>query len=472
VRINLVILRIDGQAQTDGQFMPVIGKIPLRRDAIFDSGVYESTKSVLLDRAQDLGYFNFQFTTSTVRVSRQQLTADIELIADSGPRFTFGKILFDQNIFSDTFLNRWVPFKEGDPYESGQVGELTQNLQNSGYFDSVRVLPQRDRRYGTTVPVQVLLARKDNNQVGIGLGFATDTKFRTKLTWSKPLINRQGHSADAELGLSRVLQNVSFSYRIPRRNQPLYNYWGVEYGLQNEEVEGTESFLSTLNFQRVRRMNSLWTESVFVRWERETSTVGGIKERTDLVLPGVSYTRSRSKGSPFPVWGQATTFSFEYGSRELLSTIDFYKSEVDFKYLRAVTERNTLILSLQYGAISTNDFTRVPASQRFFAGGDRSIRGFSYRQVSPRNPDGDAIGGRYLEIASLEYNYRFRDRWSVALFADGGRAFNQFDEAYSVGAGFGIRWQSPVGPFRIDLAKPLRDDDDDVRVHLSLGPDI
>ena len=471
-RVNVLNLRIDGAAQIDAGYMPVIGKIPLRKNAIFNSGDYEASKSVLIDAAQDRGYFDFVFTTNTVRVSRLQLTADIDLIADSGDRYIFGPLRFDQEIFSEVFLSRWAPFKEGDPYESSKLAELTQNLQSSGYFANVRVVPQRDRRYGKTVPVQVSLGRRDDNQIGIGLGFATDTGPRTKLTWSKPLINKAGHSAEAELGLSEVRQNVSFAYRIPRRHQPLTNYWGIEYGLQREDIDDTESFLSTLNFQRARRTPSEWLESVFIRWERERSTIGDVDDETDLVLPGFSYNRSRSRGKPFTTWGQSTSFQFLYGSRELLSSIDFYKSVFSFKYLTAISKRNTLIASVQYGAISTNDFNRTPTSQRFFAGGDRSIRGFGFRDVSPRNSAGDAVGGRYLELSSLEYSYRFLDLWSVALFVDAGRAFNNFDHAYSVGAGVGIRWQSPVGPFRLDLATPVSEDDQNVRIHLSLGPDL
>jgi len=128
---------------------------------------------------------------------------------------------------------------------------------------------------------------------------------------------------------------------------------------------------------------------------------------------------------------------------------------------------------LQYGAIHSNDYDRVPTSQRFFAGGDRSIRGFQFRDLSPRNSDDEAVGGRFLEVLSLEYNYRFLDRWSGALFADAGRAFNSFSAPYSVGVGAGIRWQSPVGPFRIDIATPVSEDNrDGVRVHISLGPDL
>ena len=473
VRINSVILRIDGEAQIDAGYMPVLGRIPLQKNAVFNSGNYESAKSILIDAAQDRGYFDFRFTTNTVNVSRLNLTADIKLIADSGSRYTFGQIRFEQDIFSDSFLNRWIPFTSGDPYVSGQLAELTQNLQNSGYFSSVRVLPQRDRRYGTSVPVRVILERRDNNQVGIGIGFATDTGPRTKFTWAKPLINRAGHSAEAELGISKVRQNASFSYRIPRENQPLYNYWGIEYGLQNEEIDEIGSFLSTLNFQRVRRFGSQWNESIFLRWEREVSTISDVESRTDLLLPGISYSRSRSRGSPFVTWGQSSHFQFMAGSRKAWSTIDFYKTMFSFKYLRAVSERNTFIVAVQYGAIQTNDFTRVPTSQRFFAGGDRSVRGYAYREVSPRNPAGDSVGGRYLEVSSIEHNFRLTDKWSLATFIDAGRAFNNFSAGYSVGAGAGIRWHSPVGPFRLDIGVPIDDPDSSgFRVHLSLGPDL
>ncbi|MFK7856058.1 MAG: autotransporter assembly complex family protein [Granulosicoccus sp.] len=473
VLVNELTLTIEGDANDDPAFNRVLAELPLLEGSIFISDDYEASKAALIDQAQDLGYFEFAFSKNEVRVSRRRLTADVNLVAQSGPRYTFGDILFDQSVFTDTFLNRWVPFEPGAPYESGLIGELTQNLQNSGYFQSVRVLPLQDRRYGKTIPVKVDLTRKDNNQVGIGVGFATDTLFRTKFTWGRPLINRRGHSAEAGIGFSRDTQNASIAYRIPRRNEPLYNYWGIEYGLKNDQEGDTESFLSTLNFQRVSRTTSQWTESLFLRWERERFTAGGLEETTDLILPGVSYSRSRSRGSPFPVWGQAISFQLMGGSSRVLSTIDFLKTVGTFRYLRALSDRNTVIGAVQYGAIQSNDYPRVPVSQRFFAGGDRSVRGFSFKDLSPRDTDGEAIGGRYLEVLNLEYNYRFLDRWSGALFVDAGRAFNSFDTGYSVGAGFGVRWQSPVGPFRIDFATPISDNDGDgVRVHLSLGPDL
>jgi len=450
----------------------------LAKGNVFVSSNYEAAKSALLNRAQELGYFDFEFTSAEVRVSRRAYSADIKLQASAGQRYNFGQILYRQRTFSDVFMNRWAPFAEGDPYQASLIGELTQNLQSSGYFSSVRVRPLVDPRYKDIVPVTVDLTQQDQNQISVGIGYSTDTEFRTKLTWGRPLINSRGHSAEFGISVSRYIQSASFSYRIPRDTRPLFNYWGIEYGIRNEQlrnqvVDDSDSFNSTLNFQRVTRTSKDWNESIFLRWERERFDIGGVESETDLVMPGISYSRSRSKGQPFPEWGQALSFQIMGGSKDALSTIDILKAVGRFRYLRAVSNRNTLIATLQYGAIRSNNYDLVPLSQRFFAGGDRTVRGYRFKDISPRNLKGDPVGGRYLEVMSAEYNYRFVDRWSGALFVDAGRAFNNFDDSYSVGAGFGLRWLSPVGPFRIDLGIPINsDNDDDYRIHLSLGPDL
>ena len=481
VRIRSTDIQINTLESDNPDFAAISKQVSerLAEGKIFVSAEYESAKASILSVAQTIGYFDFEYTQTQVRVSRRNNTADISIVASSGERFSFAGVLFKQQTFSKTFMQRWVPFVEGDPFEASLIGELTQNLQNSGYFSSVRVRPLLDPRYGQTVPIVVDLKQREQNQVGLGIGYSSDTDLRGKLTWGKPLINSHGHSAEAGLSLSRDQQSASFAYRVPRSKEPLYNYWSAEYGLRNENDGDFNSFLSTLNFQRVRRSSRNWTESLFVRWERETFDTGGVEQSTDLVLPGFSYSRSRSKGEPFPTWGQSTSLQLMGGSTRFLSTIDFLKVVGRFRYLNEFAEKSTFIGTIQYGVIQAHDsarednYERVPASQRFFAGGDRTIRGFAFRDVSPRNDEGIAVGGRYLEVINLEYNYRFRDRWSAALFTDAGRAFDTFDTGYSVGAGFGVRWQSPVGPFRIDIATPISDNDgNDVRVHLSLGPDL
>ncbi len=476
VKVQTLNVNITGPAREDKDFMAALAETPLKPGDIFLSADYESIKGNYVNAAQKLGYFDLDFPVSKVSVSRRTLSADITLEVASGPRYTFGKVVFDETAFSNEFLERWLTFAPGEPFDTNQVGELTSNLRNSGYFDGVRVIPQRDERYGKTVPIQVSMTKKDENLVGVGIGFATDVGPRFSLSWEKPLINRSGHSASVDLQLSEPRQSIGFEYKIPRKRQPLTNYYGIKAGLLNEDFDDDtpEYFKSTVAIQRVSRTKSDFEQSIFLRWERERSTISDVEDTVNLVLPGISYARSRAQGRPYTIWGQSESFSIYGGSDQALSSIDFFKTTFKFRYLRSFLGRkNTFIGSVGLGWIESNDFTRVPASQRFFAGGDRSVRGFKYRDISPIDLDGDPVGARYLEEFSVEYNRRIYDRWRWAVFVDAGRAFNTYDTGYSAGAGGGIRWESPVGPVRLDLATPISSGDgNDVRLHLSIGPDL
>ncbi len=472
VKISQLIVIIEGDARIDGEFMPVIGQIPLRRNKIFRHDDYEKAKDILFDRGQDRGYFDMEFKKSQVRISRKKNTAEVHIQVDSDDRYTFATVEFKSDYFSDEFLRNYVPFEYGDPYESASLAELTRDMQNTGFFGTVKVIPIRGDLFGQQVPIRVEVERRTKNLVGVGVGFATDTSYRGKLTWNKPLVNKRGHSFDAELGVSTINQNLSFQYRVPRNNNPLYNFWSFETGILNEEVEEQRSFLSTVNIQRIRRTKRDWTESLFIRWERERYELGDQRDRINLLLPGFSYAKNRSTGFPFPVKGYSVLATFFGGLEGLGSDINFHKSVVNFKYLKSISKRDTFIVSAQYGAISASEFSRVPTSQRFFVGGDRTIRGFPFRTLSPVNDENEAIGGRYQEVVGIEYNRRFKDKFAFALFTDAGRAFNNFDAAYQVGAGFGLRWYSPVGPFRIDFAFGVSEDDPPFELHLSLGPEL
>jgi translocation and assembly module TamA len=118
--------------------------------------------------------------------------------------------------------------------------------------------------------------------------------------------------------------------------------------------------------------------------------------------------------------------------------------------------------------------TDVPASQRFFAGGDNSLRGWSLDGLGPIDPQtGKVIGGRYLAVGSLEAQTPLRGALSGALFTDFGNAFDpDYDSDFEQSAGLGLRYATPIGPVRIDVAYALTKDDGGFRLHFGLGPDL
>ena len=109
---------------------------------------------------------------------------------------------------------------------------------------------------------------------------------------------------------------------------------------------------------------------------------------------------------------------------------------------------------------------------RFFAGGDDSIRGFGFETLGPTDDEGDVIGGNNLLVASVEYERHLKGNFYGALFVDAGNAFDDDDFSAEVGAGFGIKWLSPVGPLRLYLGYPVSDSDRSARIHIRLGADL
>jgi translocation and assembly module TamA len=132
----------------------------------------------------------------------------------------------------------------------------------------------------------------------------------------------------------------------------------------------------------------------------------------------------------------------------------------------------SLFLRGEAGSTWTDDFDSLPASRRFFAGGDDSVRGYSYNSLSPIDPFGFASGGKHLLTGSAEFTHKVRGPWGIALFTDSGNAFNTGSDPFKVSVGVGLRWQSPVGMVRIDLAKSLSETDRTPRLHLSVGPEF
>ncbi|MNQ93077.1 Translocation and assembly module TamA precursor [compost metagenome] len=99
------------------------------------------------------------------------------------------------------------------------------------------------------------------------------------------------------------------------------------------------------------------------------------------------------------------------------------------------------------------------------------MRGYDYQTLSPEDSNGKKVGGRYLLVGSAEYQFPLTEKWRLAAFVDRGNAMDSLNAAMKTGAGFGVRWVSPVGPIRLDLAKAL-DDPGGYRIHFSMGPEL
>lgn len=474
VRLRNVTVRIEGPASEMAAFRVPDSKL-LRPGQPVNHGYYEDAKSLIQNQASRYGFFSGRFSRQRLAVDPRAGVADIELVYQSGPRYRLGAVSFNgDTVLDNDLLQRMVSFKPGTPYDSQLVAELTNDLQSSGYFEGVRVDAAPTAAVNDQVPVAVNLETRKPRTLGLGLGFSTDVGPRGKANWTRHWVNPQGHSYGWEAELSAPRQNVGLWYDVPL-DPPLTDKLRFAGGYQNEELAGTDtvSQLLTVGPEWHSKLPSGWQRVISLKYQREEYKLGDDAGLSNLLMPGISYAYLRSDNRIDPHNGYRVQFDSKVAKEGLGSDSNLLYGNVTLKGLTTVAQNHRLLGRVQFGGSATNDYKKnVPPSLRFFAGGDQSVRGYDYQTLSPKNGDGDRIGGRYMVAASAEYQYSLTEKWRVATFVDQGNAFNDLDlGSLKTGVGFGVRWVSPIGPLRLDLAKAL-DDDGGIRLHFSMGPEL
>ena len=473
VHLRNVTIRIEGPAASLKGFR-VPDNPGLKPGAVLNHGRYEDAKRTIQNQASRYGFFSGRFISQTLRVDPQAGIADIELIYDSGPRYALGPVSFEGDTpFDEDLLQRMVPFKAGAPYDSELIAELNQALQSSGYFEGVRVDAAPTAATDNVIPVAVKLDTRKPRTMGLGLGFSTDVGPRAKANWTRHWVNPQGHSYGWEAEVSAPRQNVGLWYDVPL-DPPLTDKLRYAGGYQYEELAGTDTLskLLTVGPEWHSKLPSGWQRVVSLKWQREEYRLGDDSGLSTLLMPGVSYSYLRSDNRIDPHNGYRLQFDTKVAKEGLGSDNNLLYGTAMVKGLTTVFDKHRFLARAQIGGSATNGYKSIPPSLRFFAGGDQSVRGYDYQSLSPENSEGDRIGGRYMVAGSVEYQYSVAEKWRVATFVDQGNSFNNLDlPSLKTGVGVGVRWVSPVGPIRLDLAHAL-DDEGGIRLHFSMGPEL
>ncbi|BCT34310.1 outer membrane protein assembly factor [Pseudomonas protegens] len=473
VHLRNVTIRVEGPAASLKSFRTPDSD-QLKPGAVLNHGRYEDAKRLIQNQASRYGFFSGRFTRQQLSVDPLAGVADIELVYDSGPRYALGKVSFTgDSLFDEDLLRRMVPFKNGAPYDSELIAELNQALQSSGYFEGVRVDAAPTAAEHEVIPVAVLLETRKPRTMGLGLGYSTDVGPRVKANWTRHWVNPQGHSYGWEAEVSQPRQNVGLWYDIPL-DPPLTDKLRFAGGYQNEEISGTDTLskLLTVGPEWHSKLPSGWQRVVSLKYQREEYRLGDDSGLSNLLMPGLTYSYLRSDNRIDPHNGYRIQFDTKLAKEGVGSDTNLLYGTVLLKGLTTAWDNHRFLGRVQFGGSATNGYRSIPPSLRFFAGGDQSVRGYDYQTLSPKNSEGDRIGGRYMVAGSVEYQYSIAEKWRIATFVDQGNSFNKLElPNLKTGVGVGLRWVSPVGPIRVDLAHAMNDDGG-IRLHFSMGPEL
>lgn len=456
---------------------------------------YKATKSALSSAAYAAGYLAADFTKAVIKVHPPSNTATIKLVMDTGERYYFGHVKVEQDFLKPSFVQRFIPIKLGDPFDADRLLDLQLILSDTGYFSQVFIDAKRDQVYRVPTDggpphksAQVAAARKNpagqlrvpviidvkpsaSQQYRISVGYGTDTGPRFGFGVTFPHINEYGHQVRIDLRVSAIARTLHAAYDIPIENV-IQDRLSFTAEVSNQQFGDVLSNYASIGVVRDTSW-SLGRHRAYLklRFERYDLQDGGNKRDSVLLYPGYDWTLRWVNDVLHTRKGVALEIDVRGASQALGSSTDFLRAKVTGGLVWPLTDRTRLLLRGAVGAMAVDEFKRVPPSQRFFAGGGSSVRGYGYQELSPTTTDGTDVGGQFLAVGSIEVDYRFYKDFYLATFFDIGNATRNFPiEDFKRGVGIGFRWASPIGMIRLDLAHPLDDPDTSIRIHFSIGP--
>jgi translocation and assembly module TamA len=443
---------------------------------------YDAARDALNGTLTANGYLDARLTVHRVEVNRGEHSAAIHLAWEAGTRYRYGQVHFEGSQFHPGFLDRYVPFKSGDYFDQDQLLKLQQTLNGADYFSVVNVMPQLDSAKNGVVDIDVQLAPAKRTIYTSGLFVGTDTGVGVRGGIGKRWVNQYGHKWTNDIVLAQRLKTLSSQYTIPL---PGDNERSLNFGATYRDANTVTSQSRTLELvANESRLWHNWVRTIGVHALTGTFDVGktpnepestpGIEHGSStLVYAEGSLTRKQADNLDFVRRGWSLSFDARSTAGDLLSSARFSEITADAKWIRAFWRNNRIILRGSLGHVWTDDFDALPPQLRFFAGGDQSIRGYSFQALGPQNSYGRVIGGNSLVVASATLEHYFTPRWGIATFVDAGNAFNGTDVHAKIGTGVGVRWRSPVGMIRVDVGTPINDAQrHGVELHLVIGPDL
>ena len=439
---------------------------------------YEQQKGELLRAALGNGYLDAAFTEARLLVDPATHSARARITLETGERYRFGATTIEQGLLREELVRRYLRYGEGDWYDAEALLRTQFALDDSQYFSLVEVRPGQRDRAARTVPVRITSEPNRRQIYTIAAGYGTDTGPRGTIGWEDRRFNEHGHRLRAQIRASEIDNSLGLNYIVPWTDPALekLSYSVRLYEEQRGDVEtrgGTFSVGLTQVRGKWQRVMSVALDNTV---DRVTTSTGGSplvsETRSFLLVPGITFARL----PPEFLGVNAVPRGFQ---AELLASTTEIGSDTDFARLDLRDDRTFRIadkwrvrLRGEIGASVVGDFQDLPAQYRFFTGGDNSVRGYSYEELSPVDEEGNKVGGRHVLTASVELQRDLPRNFVAAVFVDAGNAFNKFGDPLEYSVGVGVRYRLPFLSIGVDIAQSVSEPDRNPRFHINFTPEF
>ncbi len=471
LRVTSLDLELTGPGSDLPELQQKLEDFPLQTGDVLRQVLYEQGKAMLQQSAIDLGFLQAAFEQHQIRVHRGDRRVDILLHLASGPRFRFGETRFEgRGNYPERYLRRYLAYRPGAWFSYDQLGQTQVNLFDADLFRSIHVNALTDETENEQVPVRIELQPAPRHQLRPGIGYGTDTGARVSLRYRNLNLLHRGQELQGDLVLAERYQSLLSTYIIPDIDR-LDSHTLLRIGLDREK---TDTYLSRKLFSEAeyrRSFGQRLTGSLFLRLSREDFEIGEEDSRSQMLMPGLRLGWKQVDDPLTPNRGLQASLELLGAEQTFFSDTSLLQLSGQATFLQPLPQRFFLLLRLQGGTTWHNDpMQKVPVSLRFFAGGNRSVRGYRYQSLGPKDDLGQVVGGKHLLVANLELEHRFTPKWGVAAFYDIGNAFDDLAEyELEQGVGVGLRRYTRIGSLRLDLARQLGNAENSYRLHFSIG---
>jgi len=444
---------------------------PAMAQAIIDA------EQALLRDARTAGHAYAELGDRRAVIDRAAKTLDATLIIAPGPSITLGEVTFEGvDGIDEPFLRRRVPWEPGTAYDPELVTEIRRELVASRLFRSVQIqLPENPPADGHA-PVTVVTEQRLHRTIGAGVRFETDGGPGGSASWEHRNAFGGAERFRVELDADLLRQSLSASLRTPDffgRSRSFIS----EAALVREDTDAFDSLAANASVGVEQRFGDTLTGTLGVGYElSEITDETGTESFGLLFVPGTL--RFDNTESPLdPQRGVRARLEATPHWDTLGQDLFFQRFRVSGSTYFKLTDSPRVIFALRgtVGSIIGAERDDIPANRRFYAGGGGSIRGIPFQLASPLDADDDPLGGRSLLEVAGEFRFNITETIGAVAFVDAGRAFEatfpDFADPLVVGAGVGLRYFTPIGPLRLDVAVPVdrRDVDDAFQIYVSLG---
>jgi translocation and assembly module TamA len=463
-------IKITGSITTDSGAKPDATQIRNRwrlpPASLFRQSAWDGAKDALLRELLFKGYPAARIAGSTAEVDPQTGHVSVAVSIDSGPLFRFGPLqISGLRRYPENTIENLKSFREGERYDFDALLYYQTRLQASGYFQNVSVSVDPDMANATAAPVVVRVVEHPEKKIDLGVGYSTDTLYRSEASLSDNNTFRPGWQGLLRLRLDTKEQLLESGLALTPEASGWRNHLGTE--TRRSDIENLVSRVYGVTARRAWRSPQKEQDWTLKFQVEEQSLEAGPVDHLEALTLNYSWTLRRVDDLLRPRRGHLLNLQLGGASESLLSTRSFLRAYARGLHILPFNAANRMHLRGEFGAVWADARDGIPSEFLFRTGGDQSVRGYAYQSLGVTQ-GAATVGGRFLGVATVEYQHDFTPQWGGALFVDAGNAADTFSKLQPVyGYGAGVRWITPAGSINIDVARAQ--ETGDFRLHFTMG---